>query len=423
MNVRLKVLVSAYACNPYKGSEEGVGWGWINAIAKYHDLWVITAKFHRKDIEKAISNNGSSNQNIRFHYVPEKPWHYAPTKGWRLIENSTLKPLMNWAYLQWEKDAFRIGSQLHDRVKFDLVHLITYVGFRFPGYLWKLNIPFIWGPIGGLENTPWKFLPKLGLRGCIYYTLRNIRNSFHRRFLSRPKKAFKKARGSVIAATGGIRDEIYRWYGAESIVIPEVGPPPYIASNYSKRKSEEPLKLAWSGLHLPGKALPFLLHALNRLSGTINFHLDILGTGPCTNKWQRLADKLKIGERCTWHGWLPRNQALEWVHQAHIFVITSIKDLTSTVLLEALSLGVPVICLNHCGFADIVTSECGVKIPVGTARQIQADLAAAITKLNNNEEERRRLARGALQRITEFSWENKAEMVNSIYQNAVKNSL
>ena len=210
MSGRLKVLISAYACNPYKGSEEGVGWGWVNAIAKYHDLWVITAGFHRKDIEKAISNNGSSNQKIRFYYVPEKPWHYAPTKGWRLIENSIMKPIMNWVYTSWQKDAYSIGIGLHNQIGFDLVHQLTYVGFRFPGHLWKLNIPFVWGPIGGLENTPWRFLPKLGIRGCIYYTLRNFRNSFHRRFLSKPKQAFKKARGSVIAATGGIRNEIYR---------------------------------------------------------------------------------------------------------------------------------------------------------------------------------------------------------------------
>ena len=31
---RLKILISAYACNPYKGSEEGVGWGWVTAIAR-----------------------------------------------------------------------------------------------------------------------------------------------------------------------------------------------------------------------------------------------------------------------------------------------------------------------------------------------------------------------------------------------------
>lgn len=339
------------------------------------------------------------------------------------MEGSLLKPIMNLAYLQWEKDAFRIGAQLHDRVRFDLVHLITYVGFRFPGYFWKLDIPFVWGPIGGLENTPWRFLPKLGFTGCVYYTFRNIANFLQKRFLPRPKRAFSKARGSVIAATGGIRKEIIRWYRTDSTVIGEVGPPPFIASNHSIRKSEEPLKLAWSGLHLPGKTLPFLLHALNKHRDFINFHLDILGTGPCTKKWQNLAHRLEIGERCTWHGWLPRNEALELVHQAHIFVITSIKDLTSTVLLEALSLGVPVICLDHCGFADVVTSECGIKVPVGTPRQIESGLAAAIAKLDNNEKERRRLAKGALKRITEFSWENKAAMVNSIYQKALGNSL
>jgi len=422
MNEKLKILVSAYACNPYKGSEEGVGWGWINAIAGYHDLWVITAKFHRKDIEKAMRSNGSSNQNIKFHYVPVKPWHYAPTKGWRLIENSIMKPIMNWVYTLWQKDAYSIGIGLHDQIRFDLVHQLTYVGFRFPGHLWKLDIPFVWGPIGGLENTPWRFFPKLGFRGCIYYTLRNLRNSFHRRFLSQPKQAFKKARGSVLAATSGIRNEIYRWYGTESTVVAEVGPPPFTASNYSIRKSEEPLKLSWSGLHLPGKALPFLLHALNRLRGAVSFHLDILGHGPCTQKWQQLAHGLGIGERCRWHGWLPRNEALELVHQAHLFVITSIKDLTSTVLLEALAQGVPVICPDHCGFSDVVTDECGIKIPVGTSRQIETELAAAITRLNNNEEERRRLARGALKRVTEFSWEKKAARVNEIYQNAIKNN-
>ena len=423
MQKRLKILISAYACNPYKGSEEGVGWGWVNAIAKYHDLWVITADYHREDIERGFKKGKGSYQNVKFHYVPPKPWHYTPTRGWRFIEGSLLKPVMNCAYIQWQRDAFRLGTELHNQVQFDLVHLITYVGFRFPGYLWKLDIPFVWGPIGGLENTPWRFLPKLGLMGCVYYAFRNIRNSLHRRFLPRPKQAFRKANGAVIAATGGIRDEIRRWYGVDSHVVSEVGPPSSISTSHSMRKSGEPLKLAWSGLHLPGKALPFLLRALSELRPTITYKLDILGTGPCTRKWQKLADRLGIGQTCKWHGWLPRNEALELVHRAHIFIITSIKDLTSTVLLEALSLGVPVICLDLCGFADVVTAECGIKIPVFTPGQIEQDLAAAIRRLDSNEQERRRLARGALERIKDFSWEKKAAVVNSIYERAIENSL
>lgn len=38
---RLKVLVSAYACSPERGSEPAVGWGFVSALRKFHDLWVI----------------------------------------------------------------------------------------------------------------------------------------------------------------------------------------------------------------------------------------------------------------------------------------------------------------------------------------------------------------------------------------------
>ena len=35
---RLKVLVAVYACSPCRGSESGVGWGWVNANAFRSEL-------------------------------------------------------------------------------------------------------------------------------------------------------------------------------------------------------------------------------------------------------------------------------------------------------------------------------------------------------------------------------------------------
>lgn len=420
MTRRFKVLVSAYACNPYQGSEEGVGWSWVKAIAKYHYLNIITAEYHRKDIEKFSLEAPDLVSHIRFHYIRYKPWHYRPTKGWLFIEGSPLKPIMNYAYRFWQRDAYQLATKLHRENNFDLVHQLTYVGFRFPGHLWKLDIPFVWGPIGGLENTPWHFLPILGINGCVYYAGRNIINSLHKRLLSGPKKAFRKARGGIIAATEGIRREIRQWYGEDSQVICEIGPPPDVASVYSLRKPGEPLKLSWSGLHLPGKALPILLRAVAKLSVGIGWQLDILGQGPCTRRWQREAEKLDIDSKCKWHGQLPRDRAVAIMHDSHIFVITSMKDLTSTVLLEALSQGVPVICPDHCGFSDAVTQDCGIKVPVETPRQFVSDLVSAIKRLANDETERRRLAKGGLERIKDFTWEKKAKMVDLIYRKAVE---
>lgn len=420
---RLKVLVSAFACNPYSGSEEGVGWGWIKALAEHHDLWIITADFHRPSILKAMRDTPQFISHFKFNFIKPKPWHFSPTKGWRFIEESIFKPIMNCAYRLWQRDAFRIAEELHREINFDIIHQITYVGFRFPGHLCKLDIPFVWGPIGGLENTPWRFLPKLGVSGCLYYAGRNIINSFEKRYLPGPKKAFRKARGGIIAATAGIQNEIHHWYGMDSEVICEIGSPSDIAQNHTLRKPDEILKLSWSGQHLPGKALPLLLHAIVKVPTDLKWQLDIMGNGPCTKRWQRFAGKLGVNDGCNWHGKLPRTEAIRQVHQSHIFIITSMKDLTSTVLLEALSQGVPVICPDHCGFADVVTENCGIKIAVHTPRQFATDLEAAIMLLANDEEKRRKLAKGALRRVEDFSWEEKARQVDLIYHRMVNKKI
>lgn len=322
----------------------------------------------------------------------------------------------------WQKDAYELAVKLHKEIGFDLAHQLTYVGFRNPGYLWRLNIPFIWGPIGGLENTPWRFLPMLGLNGFVYYAARNIINSLHKRFLKLPKLAFQKAEGGIIAATEGIRKEIQKWYGFDSEVICEIGPPDAIASDHSVRKTEEPFRLSWSGLHEPAKALPLLLRAVALLPKDVNWQLAILGKGSCTGKWQKEALKLGVNDRCIWHGWLPRREALSVVHKSHAFLITSLKDLTSSVLLEALSQGVPVICPDHCGFSSVVTNACGIKVPLKSPRQFEADMVDAIKSLAEDEQKRRHLADGAFRRSRDFMWEKKAQDIDSIYEGVVESN-
>jgi glycosyltransferase involved in cell wall biosynthesis len=418
----LKLLACAYACNPFHGSEEGVGWGWVNAIAQNHEVWVLTAGYNRRDLEEALRRQPEKRRHLHFAYVDEKPWHYRPTPAWIKIENSIVKPIMNWAYRSWLRAAFALGERLHREVGFDLAHQITYVGFRFPGQLWKLDIPFVWGPIGGLENTPWRLLPTMGLRGAIYYGARNAVNSMHRCFLRQPRKAFAAAGQGVIAATGSIRREIRRWYGVNSELICEIGLPPEAGEKYPLRRHGEPLRLAWSGRLLPGKALHLLLHALADLPDVTDWRLDVYGDGPCKVAWERLAHRLNLGSRLIWHGQVSRADALAGLKAAHLFVTTSLKDLTSTVILEALANGVPVICPDHCGFADVVNDHCGIKVSIRRVREFEQELRSAIVTLANDETERRRLGQGALVRARDYSWEAKAKAINLVYDRVLRDA-
>ena len=416
----MNVLAIAYACNPYQGSEEGVGWGWVREIAKRHSVHIITAEYQRQPLELYAKDHPEFFKNIVFHFVAPKPWHYRPSRFWKRVDALSLTPLVNFAYMDWQRHAYRLACRLHARFAFDLVHLITYVGFRFPGRFWQKDIPLVWGPLGGLENVPWRFLPMLGWKGCLHQAAWNTVNSLQKRFLPGPRRAFKKAAGGIIAATDGIRREILRWYAQESQVICEIGTPPVISDQVQCRRPEEPLKLVWSGLHLPRKALPLLLEALAEVSPALPWQLTVLGQGPCTRTWQRRAEALGVGDRCQWTGWLPRDQSLMKMQEAHVMVITSLKDLTSTVLIEALAQGLPVICPDLCGFPDVVTAECGIKIPVVDRKQFRGDLAAAIEQLAQNESQRQLMAAGALRRVRDFSWENKGESVDRIYRHVLE---
>ena len=179
---------------------------------------------------------------------------------------------------------------------------------------------------------------------------------------------------------------------------------------------ESRCELHGAGVYLPGKALHLLLRALSHVPDTTDWRLDIYGDGPCKLKWQRLAAGFGIDSRCTWHGQVSRAEALAGLKSTHLFVTTSLKDLTSTVILEALANGVPVICPDHCGFSDVVSDRCGVRIPIRNVREFEAGLSRAIIEIARDETMRRRLATGALRSAREFSWEAKAEAIDRVYR-------
>jgi glycosyltransferase involved in cell wall biosynthesis len=404
---RLKVLVGAYACSPCRGSEEGVGWGWAEAISKHHDLWVLTCDKNRRDIEKELSRRPDLRNRMRFSFIP-RVRHLRAERIWPPLYHHTYRH-------QWQKAAYEEGKRLHGEVGFDLVHQLTYVGFRLPGMLWKLDPPFVWGPIGGLEQTTWTLIPSLGFRGAIYFLMRNLWNEWDRRFAQTPKLAFQKAEGGIIAATAGIQREIRRFYGHESAVICEIGLPPVTREAPVRRLPSEPLHLLWCGHHNPGKALPFLFAALQLLPPHFEWKLTIAGSGPCSATWRRLAQVTGVNDRCEWLGQVARETVLRRMQTAHALVVTSVYDLTSSVVVEALANGLPVICPDHCGFKDAITPECGIKVPASSKRELVRGLADSIRPLFD-EDRRLELAYGAIARSTAFDWETKARVVDEIYR-------
>lgn len=406
----MKILINCYACSPYKGSEPGMGWNFVRCLSKKHELHIITESKFQPDLEKYFSEHPEERKAYHFYFI-RKERHKKLRKIW--------PPSYYWFYSKWQREAYKLAKELDQKENFDLIHQLNMIGYREPGYLWKMNKPFVWGPIGGFNITPWQLLPSMGLYGFIFFFLRNLINLWQMHTNSRVKNAICKA-DAVICATQEDKERIFKLWGVHSLLISEVGLTDRLAFQNSvmERLPNNLLKVCWSGLHIPRKSLNLLIESLAVCSNRDNIELHVLGSGTCTNKWKNLSRKLRLSN-IRWYGSIDRNNAMEVMGNCHVFTQTSLSDATSTVLLEALSMGIPVIALNHLGFANVLTNDCGIKINVTTKKKVVNDIAHALDWLYEHEEKRREMSIGAFERAKAFSWERKAEMIDEIYKKIV----
>lgn len=408
----MNILINAYACSPSRGSEPGVGWGFLYEISKYHKVTLITEKYEfESEIKNWLKDNPNCLDNVDFHFIPRKTI--------KILEK-IYPPSYYWTYQKWQYDVFNYIKSYIDLSNVDIIHQLTMVGFREPGYLWKLNKPFVWGPVGALSYFPVKLLPALNLKGKITYLVYNFLQFLDLNFKNRPKQAALHAH-TIIAATAQDQVEIKKVYDRDSTLIEEVGLPLDLYEFSYKnllRRTEEPLKIVWSGLIIHRKALSIALHSLAKLDLNKKWQFHIIGEGPLKDEMITLAKELNIYQNCIFHGWIERQENLKIMKNSHVMLITSLRDLTSTVTIEAMGCGLPIICFDHCGFAGVVNDKCGIKIPLNSYSSAISDFSISISKMFN-EDYRYCLAQGAVVNSKKYTWEKKILILNEIYENSI----
>ena len=129
-----------------------------------------------------------------------------------------------------------------------------------------------------------------------------------------------------------------------------------------------------------------------------------------------LAKTSGIADRCIFLGRLPRAEAIAMMASGHCFVQPSLYDATSSVVVEALAMGLPVVCLNHFGFRDAVDSSCGIRIATDSLDQVVRDMAAALRSLAQNEDLRYGMAIGAQKASTRLTWKYKSQILKELYR-------
>lgn len=402
----MKILLSAYACEPNKGSEPGVGWNWALALARRgYDVHVVTRSNNREAIE--ASGLGSS---LHFYYFDFPKW----ARFWKYWPGG-----IYLYYLLWQVGVYRIAKQLHARERFDLVHHITFVSYRQPSLMGRLGIPFVFGPVGGGEAMPAQLRASLPLHARMTEALRDAGNllvtvdPLVRRTYGDADVIACATEETLFSIPAPYRSKcmVQRAIGIDEAEI-ERGSQPDAGRQVSGARTQFLFVgrlLYWKGLHLALRALELVKAEVP------DVRLRVIGEGGDRGWLEQVARRAEVADRVEWVPHLAHDAMRGEYRDSVGLVFPSLHDSGGLVVVEALASGLPVICLDLGGPGSIVSASCGIAVQPGqkSETEIIRELAAAMIRLSREPEVCRQLSRGARQRARELTWEAAAAGVYS----------
>ena len=366
---KLKIFVSAYACEPGLGSEIGVGWHWVLEMSQYFELWVLTRESNRHTIEPWITAHPEYS-GIHFLYYDWPKWARFWKKGLRGVRTY---------YNIWQYCTNDIVKQTMQENDIHIFHHLTY-----GNVLWKVSKYgqtqfFIWGPVGGLESIPKEFTCYYGFKSKCIESLRRcvIR-------LLPLNKGFKtRCRNAdlILCKTDITRNCIPATYREKAVLQTDVAvelcdiQEPVTDSHLTAEFITIGRLDGWRGFDL---CIESVAKAVKVRS---DIHLTIVGDGTDKLRLKRLAGKHGISDKVTFAGKVSMEEYKLLLNNADVVMNAALKEGAVTVSFDSMSMGKPLICLNSTGYTRYFSDEYAVIIPIGKREQVIDDLTDGILKM------------------------------------------
>ena len=361
----MKILLSALACDPGKGSELEVGFRALLAAASRHEVWVLTNSAAVPAVRRAIDEYGYTDRvHVEGIYFEVDDENYP-----RLTV-----PRFHWYYDRWQRKAQVRAAELDGLINFDIVHHVTLAANWTRAGVTGIGKPLVWGPVGGGVEMPLKLVGELGWRGIVEEAARPVVRRLLGRFgparLTRERAVVIFAQNEDTARLMGVDDgRLSVLSNATSVDVREIRPT-------GTRRSDIVFAgrlLPWKGGRLAVRALRYVRHP--------NVVLRIFGEGPEQGRIARAAQRWGVADRVRFEGRVDRDELLRTVATAGVFLHTAFHDEAGLAVAEALSLGTPVVCLDRGGPSELLrywpgahAAVISTQSPDNTARAIAASI-------------------------------------------------
>lgn len=408
----ISVLINAYACSPGMGSEPGMAWNWCVNLARHCDLHIITEGEFRESIEKELHLLPQGG-NMHFYYNPvsDKVRKMCWNQGdWRFYRY----------YKKWQWKTYKMAEVICREKHIDILHQLNMIGFREPGYLWKIkDIPFVWGPVDAKDSFPIAYLKGAGLKTRLFIWLKNGITKLQLKYSTRVHNAAKCAE-FVVSASSNSKFSFEKYLKIDSILLNETGC--YVRHNPIVDKlRKKTFDILWVGKLDFRKQLGIALRSIAKMNNK-NVVLHIVGAGD--NKYYKdLAKTLDISAKCVWYGNISHNAVSDMMQMCDVLFFTSVAEGTPHVVLEAIGNNLPIVCFNTCGQGDIVKSTIGRKIELSNPNKSVIEFSEILNDLEGKRDLLKQLSENCIMSQQNLSWERKAERMVVLYKNVLKKKI
>ena len=396
------ILVSAYSCEPIEGGEAAVGWNIALQMAKRNKVHIITRSNLREKIEAHYPTEVA--ENITFHYYDTPRW----MRFYKRKERG-----MHLYYFLWQLGITSVIRRLKKNIKFDYAMHLTFGNVWLPTFLPYFNIPFIYGPIGGGEGIPHSFLTKMS---PYFFCIEFIRILMNGTTHINPVFLYKAHRSKAILCRTEQTSALFpKRFQHKIDYLTDGAIEPDFFENEAEYCKNKTIRIVSTSRFIALKNVICIVQALNLVPKEYDVECIMVGKGPELEKVKQLAETCP--HKITFLKHMPRQEVLNQLKQGDIFITPSLKDACNLTLLEAMTVGLPIICLNWSGMAISTDDNCAIRLPVTNPEQMPKDMASAIIQLIESPKLRKRMGRAARERIrTVFNWDAKGDFMEMLFE-------
>lgn len=400
------ILASCYAINPYKGSENGMGWNFVYQIARYNKVIAITRVNNKEMIDQYMAQNQDVVfENITFLYFDLPYWMRFWKKGGR--------GAMLYYYL-WQKGIVSFIKK--QKIHFDITHNVNFHNDWTPSSLWKLNKPMVWGPIGHHPEIPRHYLKPYPIKYWLQDRMTWLLKNYFWDFSYSLQKTKQKA-NHILGMNSGVAHAL-KINSEPFSILPSVATDDNYCENLSPKNGFAIISV---GRFVPLKGFDLTLLAFANFIESIakddrlNCKLTLVGTGPEKEFYNTLIRQNHLEPYVEIIEWIDRNELMKLYEKSAVFLFPSHEG-AGMVVAEALSFGLPVICLNNEGPGEFINPGCGFAVTQLEYNTTVMELKEALSKLYFDKNLLQKMSINAREHyLDKFTWNSKGDYLKTIY--------